>query len=155
MTALHHILVAVAYTLVAAAIAISIPLFLPRVGPDAGVVIGGVVLIGSALLHEVFARQEGDARQIAEIDRLTGDIRGAYSALDLAGAEIERLKKAVKSGLVAGGGSNPGHDVDSVIAEVKVLQGLVQQLSELRSVARPADNVETDEASEAEIDAVL
>ncbi len=148
MTALHHILVAVAYTLVAAAIAISIPLFLPRVGPDAGVVIGGVVLIGSALLHEVFARQEGDARRIAEIDRLTVDIRGAYSALDLAGAEIERLKKAIKSGLVAGGGSNAGHNVDSVIAEVKVLQGLVQQLSELRSVARPSDTVETVEPDE-------
>ena len=116
MTALHHILVAVAYTLVAAAIAISIPVFLPRVGHDAGVVIGGVVLIGSALLHEVFARQEGDARRIAEIDRLTGDIRGAYSALDLAGAEIERLKKAIKSGLVAGAGSTAGHDVDSASA---------------------------------------
>jgi cyclic-di-GMP phosphodiesterase, flagellum assembly factor TipF len=136
MTALHHILVAVAYTLVAAVAAISAPHFLPHVGPDAGVVIGGVILIGSALMHEVFARQEGEARRVADIVRLNGEIRGVYSALDLAGAEIDRLKKSVKNLGIAGPASTPNHDVESVIAEVKVLQVLVQQLSELRPAAR-------------------
>jgi cyclic-di-GMP phosphodiesterase, flagellum assembly factor TipF len=138
MTALHHILVAVAYTLVAAVAAISAPHFLPHVGPDAGVVIGGVILIGSALMHEVFARQEGEARRVADIVRLNGEIRGVYSALDLAGAEIERLKKSVKNLGIVGTASTPNHDVESVIAEVKVLQVLVQQLSELRPAARQA-----------------
>jgi hypothetical protein len=78
MTALHHILVAVAYTLVAAVVAVSVPHFLPQVGPDAGAVIGGVLLIGSALLHEVFSRQEGEARRVEDINRLNGEIRGVY-----------------------------------------------------------------------------
>jgi hypothetical protein len=136
MTALHHILVAVAYTLVAAVIAVSVPHFLPHVGPDAGAVIGGVVLIGSALLHEDFARQEGEARRVADISRLNGEIRGVYSAPDLAGAEIDRLKDTIEILGLGGAGSTANRDVESVIAEVKVLQVLVQQLSELRPAPR-------------------
>jgi hypothetical protein len=41
-------------------------------------VIGGVLLIGSALLHEVFSRQEGEARRVEDINRLNGEIRGVY-----------------------------------------------------------------------------
>lgn len=136
MSALHHILIAVAYTLVAAVVAVAIPHFLPHLGPDAGAVIGGVVLVGSALLHEVFARQEGEARTVAEINRLNGEVRAAYSALDLAGGEIERLKNTVEVVRKAGAGSAAKDDVDIVIAEVKVLQGLIQQLSEARPAAR-------------------
>ena len=136
MSALRHILIAVAYTLVAAVVAVEIPYFLPHLGPDAGAVIGGVVLVGSALLHEVFARQEGESKTVAEISRLNGEVRAAYSALDLAGREIERLKNAVEVVRRAGAGSAAKDDVDTVIAEVKVLQGLIQQLSEARPVAR-------------------
>lgn len=136
MSALHHILIAVAYTLVAAVVAVAIPYFLPHLGPDAGAVIGGVVLVGSALLHEVFARQEGESRTVAEITRLNGEVRAAYSALDLAGREIERLKNAVEVVRKAGAGSAAKDDVDTVIAEVKILQGLIQQLSEARPAAR-------------------
>lgn len=78
MSALHHILIAVAYSLVAAVVAVGIPYFLPHLGPDAGAVIGGVVLVGSALLHEVFARQEGESKTAAEISRLNGEVRAAY-----------------------------------------------------------------------------
>jgi cyclic-di-GMP phosphodiesterase, flagellum assembly factor TipF len=152
MTALHHILVAVAYTLVAAVIAVSVPHFLPHVGPDAGAVIGGVVLIGSALLHEVFARQEGEATRAADIDRLNGEIRGVYSALDLAGAEMDRIKNTIKTLGVAGAGSTAHHDVESVIGEVKVLQVLVQQLSELRPAARQETSGET--ADQPDTDAI-
>jgi cyclic-di-GMP phosphodiesterase TipF (flagellum assembly factor) len=149
MTALHHILVAVAYTLVAAVVAVSVPHFLPQVGPDAGAVIGGVLLIGSALLHEVFSRQEGEARRVEDINRLNGEIRGVYSALDLVGAEIDRLKNSIKTLGLAGAGSTATHDVESVIAEVKVLQVLVQQLSDLRPAARQAISLGTEDQPDA------
>lgn len=136
MSALHHILIAVAYSLVAAVVAVGIPYFLPHLGPDAGAVIGGVVLVGSALLHEVFARQEGESKTAAEISRLNGEVRAAYSALDLAGREIERLKSAIEVVRKAGAGSAAKDDVDNVIAEAKVLQGLIQQLSEVRPATR-------------------
>jgi len=137
MTVLHHILVATAYTLVAALIAVLIRYFLPHLGPDAGAIIGGVVLVGSAVLHEVFARQEGQARFAAEIERLQGDIRRVYDALDVAGGDMASPRKSVDEVRQAGAGSAARRDVESVIAEVKVLQGLIENLSE----ARPGNQI--------------
>ena len=60
MSVLHHIVIAVAYSLVAAAVAFFLPDLLPAMSAGTGAVIGGVVLIGPALLHEGFARPEGE-----------------------------------------------------------------------------------------------
>ena len=46
MTALNHILIAIAYTLVAAVIAVLVPRNFPEIGANAGAVLGGVVLLG-------------------------------------------------------------------------------------------------------------
>ncbi len=154
MTVLHHILVATAYTLVAALAAVLIRYFAPHLGPDAGAIIGGVVLAGSAVLHEVFARQEGQARIAAEIGRLQGDIRRVYETLDIAGGDMVQLRKSVEAVREAGAGSAARHDVESVIAEVKVLQGRIEKLSEARPTppVLPEADLEaaTGDAAEAE-----
>ena len=46
MTALNHILIDIAYTLVAAVIAVLVPRNFPEIGANAGAVLGGVVLLG-------------------------------------------------------------------------------------------------------------
>ena len=46
MTALNHILIAIAYTLVAAVIAVLVPRNFPEIGANASAVLGSVVLLG-------------------------------------------------------------------------------------------------------------
>ena len=46
MMAPNHILIAIAYTLVAAVIAVLAPRNFPKIGTNAGAVLGGVVLLG-------------------------------------------------------------------------------------------------------------
>jgi len=46
MMAPNHILIAIAYTLVAAVIAVLVPRNFPKIGANAGAVLGSVVLLG-------------------------------------------------------------------------------------------------------------
>ena len=46
MTALNHILIAIAYTLVAAVISVLVPRNFPEIGANASAVLGSVVLLG-------------------------------------------------------------------------------------------------------------
>jgi cyclic-di-GMP phosphodiesterase TipF (flagellum assembly factor) len=140
MSVLNHIFVAVSYSLVAAAVAIGLPHLFPAVGVEAGAILGGVVLVGSALLHEVFARQEGEARTAEEIESLRIEHGTMRKALSQARAEVETLRSALNE-------SSRSHEadeetarknVDSVIAEVKVLQGLIEQLWTARAAPRMA-----------------
>ena len=58
MAFIYHILIATVYTLLAAATAIGLLLLFPEIGAEIGAILGAVVFVGSAFLHEVFARQE-------------------------------------------------------------------------------------------------
>ena len=62
MSLFNHILIATCYTLVAAGVAIALPYGFSAIDLNAAIVVGGVVLVGPALLHEVFARQDGEAK---------------------------------------------------------------------------------------------
>ena len=73
MSLIHHILFVVAYTLVAAVVAIGLPQVIPRVGQVPAAVFGVVFLAGSALLHEVFLRQEGESRMAERLRELQID----------------------------------------------------------------------------------
>ena len=140
MSVLHHIVIAVAYSLVAAAVAIFLPDLLPAMGAGTGAVIGGVVLIGSALLHEVFARQEGENRTVEELHALRQEHESTRRALSAARLEVETLRAELKGTIEARAETEEGarRNVDSVIAEVKVLQGLIEQLSTSRLATRIA-----------------
>ena len=58
MSALTHILVAVAYTLIATTIAVVVPRWYPELGSNMGIVLGGAILMGAALLHKPFLLKE-------------------------------------------------------------------------------------------------
>jgi cyclic-di-GMP phosphodiesterase, flagellum assembly factor TipF len=130
MSALHHILIAACYTIAAAGVAAVLPHHLSWLDATAGAVIGGVVLIGSALLHEVFLRQEGESRLGDEMDAIR-------ASLDAAHGEIASLRAALADAHDARAtrDADGRKEVDSVIAEVKVLQGLIEQLSTARGGA--------------------
>jgi len=131
MTFLYHILIVTVYTLLAAATAIGLPHLFPEIGSEIGAILGAVVFVGSAVLHEVFARQEMQANLADELGHLRNRNAELQISLDRVERETEILKGAVKK--IAENGTktkdNSKKNVDTVIAEVKVLQGLVKQLS--------------------------
>lgn len=138
MTALHHIIIAVGYTLLAAACAVALPLLFPAIGPNAGAVIGGVVLVASALVHEVFARQEGEAHLVDEVEYLRIRNVEFEVALKAAVNQISALRETVaevssKNDTVREDGRR---SVETVIGEVKILQGLIEQISVARAPAQ-------------------
>ena len=57
MSFLRHILIALGYSTIACAVTLILPLTVSGVDSNTAIMLGAVVLIGSALLHEVFARQ--------------------------------------------------------------------------------------------------
>ena len=82
MSFVRHILIAVGYSVVAAAVALTLPRAFPAIGANTAIMLGAVVLVGSALLHEVFARQEDDARLTDELYDLRaghGEVLGELS----------------------------------------------------------------------------
>lgn len=137
MSALTHVLIAVAYTLVAAVVAVVIPRGYPEIGPDGGAMLGGVVLLGSALLHEVLSRQESQSRVVDELHTLRSDNGELRVSLEETCAEIAAMRDALAALEEEGrSGSGDHREVDSVIAEVKVLQGLIEQFA-AAGVAKP------------------
>ncbi|MPY71688.1 MAG: EAL domain-containing protein [Alphaproteobacteria bacterium] len=134
MSALHHILIAVCYTVVAAGVAVGLPAFLPALDANTGIVIGGVVLIGSALLHEVFVRQEAEGRLSEELDASRDEVAALRDRLADAEAGMDLMREALAAAELRSDGDEQGRrKVDDVIAEVKVLQGLIEQFSSVRS----------------------
>ncbi len=138
MTALNHILIAIAYTFVAAVIAVFVPRGLPEIDADAGAMLGGVVLLGSALLHEIFSRQEGQSRVVDEMRHLRSENDDLRDSLDDAWSNVTAIREALKTYKAEreAEGKDKTREVDSVIAEVKVLQGLIEQFSVAKS-AKP------------------
>ena len=145
MTALNHILIAIAYTLLAAVVAVFAPRSFPEIGSDGGAVLGGVVLLGAAILHEVFSRQESQSRVVEEIHSLRLENDDLRDSLDDAWSHVTAIRDALTAYKAENKaeGLHKTREVDSVIAEVKVLQGLIEQFSVAKSAkpttAEPAD----------------
>jgi cyclic-di-GMP phosphodiesterase TipF (flagellum assembly factor) len=131
MTALNHILIAIAYTVLAAGIAIYSPRGFPEIGTQGGAVLGGVVLLASALLHEVFSRQESQSRVVDEVRNLRLENDDLRDSLDDAWSNVSAIREALTSykAETEAEGLHKTRKVDSVIAEVKVLQGLIEQFA--------------------------
>jgi len=140
MTAVRHILIAVAYTLIAAVIAVALPRGFPHIDPNIAAIIGGIVLLASALLHEIFARQEGEALLVDHVEELHARGARLQDALDEQRAEQAALRNQIAELCRdrQAAGADARREVDSVISEVKVLQGLVEQMAAVRAAAVPA-----------------
>ena len=144
MTTLNHIVMAIAYTLVAALIAVVVPRAFPEIGANAGAVLGGAVLLGSALLHEVFSRQDSQSRVVDEMHHLRLENDDLRNSLDDAWSNVSAIRESLTSFKAEreAEGLDKTREVDSVIAEVKVLQGLIEQFSVARTVKPKSTSAE-------------
>ena len=71
---LKHLLIAAAYFLLALAVALVLPGFVPGLTPATGFIVGGVVLVAGAIAHESFARFEAVDLAENRIYQLRGEI---------------------------------------------------------------------------------
>ncbi|MHA1109038.1 MAG: EAL domain-containing protein, partial [Alphaproteobacteria bacterium] len=142
MSIFYHILIATCYTLVAVAVATALPYGFPAIDLNGAIVLGGVLLIGAALLHEVFTRQESESKLADEIQMLQLEQGDARREMDQSRIRLRNLQRSLEQVVEeheAIAGQN--RDVDSVIAEVKVLQTLIEQFSSStigKAAVRPA-----------------
>jgi len=131
MTALNHILIAIAYALLAAVVAVFASRGFPEIGSDGGAVLGAVVFWGAAILYEVFSRQESQSHVVEEMHSLRLENDDLRDSLDDAWSHVTAIRDALTA--YKAEGLHKTREVDSVIAEVKVLQGLIQQFSVAKS----------------------
>lgn len=129
MTAgLRRLLPCLIYLLPAALIAWGLPVYLPEVTAIEALLFGGLVLLAGAVIHL--------ALELVEAQRLTRSrIAGALEALSYG----ERLQRRLEGELgqmrhaLIDLQSRPAQDVGEVVAEVKVLQSLIERLYSARS----------------------
>ena len=128
MPFLFHTVIFLAYASMAAAAALMLPQTFPAVTPEIAAVIGAVMVVACGLVHEMTARlewrrdlgRELGAMRLAqedvldELSRARGATRGILEALEAAGRT---------------GGKGRPPDINEVVAEVRVLEKLVAQLS--------------------------
>ena len=145
MNFLRHILIALGYSIISAAVALVLPRGFPSVDPNTAIMLGGVVLIGSALLHEVFSRQEEEGRLVEEVQDLRAGHGQVMGELSRAREEVGNIYKAIETMTSRGGsgGKDLQEDVGKVMAEVKMLQGLVEELTTAADPSSPPDEVTT------------
>lgn len=144
MSFVRHLFIALAYSMIAAAVALLLPRAFPGFEVNTAIMIGAVVLVGSALLHEVFARQEEEGKLVDEVHDLRAGHGEVMGELNRAREEVGQIYKAIET-MSAKRHDNKEleEDVGKVMAEVKMLQGLVEQLTTLDDVSSPPDEVTT------------
>ena len=126
MLILRHVLIALTYTAFAVALAVTLPYSFPDLSGSEALIIGGLFFLVAALLHEVFARFEREgalSAQLATFDELRDELT----------EEIRRARREVNHvhALVENGGKSSSKMGD-IVAEVRTLQKLVEQLSSKR-----------------------
>ena len=138
MSFLRHILIALGYSTIAGAVALVLPLTVSGVDSNTAIMLGAVVLIGPALLHEVFARQEEEGKLVEEVQDLRAGHGEVMGELSRAREEVGNIYKAIETMTGKGGrGKELEEDVGKVMAEVKMLQGQVEQLTSASDESPP------------------
>jgi cyclic-di-GMP phosphodiesterase TipF (flagellum assembly factor) len=118
------------YVVPAALIALGLPPRVSDLPPGMALVFGLLVLLGGALLHLGYALARSR-------ERADGEVAGAMEAI----AHLERVQRRLEGDLaqmrnaLADLQSRPEQNVGAVVAEVKVLQSLVERLYSARSTA--------------------
>lgn len=127
-----HFLLFMIYVLAAVALAIWLPEFMPMVSPILGAIAGGFVFLVGGLLHQSALsrrRTQAQARNFAELARQVESILRDQRRLE---DDMLQLRASLAN-LV----NTPQQDVGDVVAEVKVLQKLIEQLYSARAISAP------------------
>ncbi len=140
MVILRHALIALTYTAIAIALAVTLPYGFPDIAPGDALIIGGLFLVTAALLHEVLARFERDAVTTAQLVAME-------AFRDEMAEEVHRARQEVRHvhALVEETQGKSPQKIGDIVAEVRVLQKLVEQFSGKhataldREAAKPAE----------------
>jgi cyclic-di-GMP phosphodiesterase TipF (flagellum assembly factor) len=124
---LLHVLAIAAYAVVAAGVAAGFRALAPEVGHGAALALGGVAFALAVALHEVAGRRAAVAAVKRELAALRREHDEAAGEVRAARAEIARLFEALTGG-EGRGVRDLEKDVDKIVDEVRLLQGLVTQL---------------------------
>jgi len=139
MTFLRHLLMAAAYTVIAASVAIALPQTVPSIDMPLATVIGAVVLLACALVHEVFARQEDHGKIADELYDMRLTAAGVMKEIRAANADAERIARDIASTAESAARQTQLQDeVRELRAELKMLETLVEGFTPAPRAAAPA-----------------
>lgn len=126
-----HFLIFLLYVLAAVGLAIWLPAFMPRVSPVLGAIAGGFLFLAGGLLHQsalAERRSRDQALDLAVIERQLAAVLRDQRRLE---DDLLQLRATL-----ANLASTPQQDVGGVVAEVKVLQKLIEQLYSSRTAGK-------------------
>ena len=124
MTLLAHIVIVASYVLAALAVAYGLPTAIPEIGPTISYLVGAVVFVGCALIHEVLYRRAERVDLAADVSDLRHALVETRSQVRALSGDASRVKDLLKS-------AEARRDEQSeLVAEMRVLQTLLAQLAE-------------------------
>ncbi|MEE8516003.1 MAG: EAL domain-containing protein [Alphaproteobacteria bacterium] len=129
MSLLKHLFLATSYVLFAVAVALVLPSVVVSIDSQWAMVIAGFVLIGSALMHEAMARGEHNVMATEQYHALYRGYERLREELVAMGEESSILHKALKEKFKE---KKSAPNLNKVVAEVRVLQNLIEQISQSR-----------------------
>lgn len=139
MSVLSHIALFVTYALVAGAIFV-VPDVFPNVDAAKAWTVAVFVFLVGALIHESMARRAREDQMMRRIGAVRRELQELRGELGKAREEARRVHDAMDTAgqsAAPGAPPAPARNIETVVAEVKVLQGLIEQLY-ARNVKIPA-----------------
>jgi len=130
MQALLNLFLFALYAGLAVATAQYAPRFVPALDQTHAYGLGALVLLGAGLLHEIHARVRDGALTRARLMTAARATTEQDEELSWLRREVAGLREALEARGQGGGNGGHGHQIDEIVAEVKVLKSLIARLSE-------------------------
>jgi cyclic-di-GMP phosphodiesterase TipF (flagellum assembly factor) len=131
MPLLLHLLFFACYLLAAGAVAVLAPRFVDWMTPQTALIAGGGLFLASVLLHIVLTQADRQRRVAAELMLMRQQTRQLAEDLLMTQHRTMEMRNAVDEA-----GRHGDARVSAVVAEVKVLQGLIEAFSQRLSTAQ-------------------
>ena len=131
MSAVKHLLAILAYGLFAVAAGLLLPSLAPAIAPGAAIASGIGIFVLAAVLHEHLARATRDAAVAADIRHLQSVVERLSDESGL----LREEARTVRQGLLQAAENVDAREqhLEKVVSEVRVLQGLITQLSDVET----------------------
>ena len=138
MSILSHIALFFTYALVAGVIFV-VPDVFPSVDAAKAWIMAAFIFLVGGLIHEVMARRAREELLLRRMGAVRRELADMRTELARTRDEARRVHEAIDTAgqQAPGGGQGPTRNIETVVAEVKVLQSLIEQLY-ARNVSTPA-----------------
>jgi cyclic-di-GMP phosphodiesterase TipF (flagellum assembly factor) len=136
MTILKHALFAAVYVLLALTVAVLLPTLVPGATAPVGWLAGGLTALAGAVLHEVLARHARDGEIIDRLYHYAQACERLQADLGRLEGDVLACRSAVAETM---GGSEAAGKLEMVRSEVRILQSLVERLTQRAPVMADAE----------------